>query len=446
MAEATPVNQRLQRALLSALRGQLHSYQAPEQQLEIVERAIAAETGAGELGAAARRQLAEDFLKLDLVEEFVLDPGIEDIMINGVGPIHIYHAAHGMRPTTVRFRRPDELDAFVEKLLVLSGKSLTPILDLHLPRNLRANIVRSPLGFHITIRRLKAIPPSIIDLVEWQVLDFTLAAELWMYADGLRVRPANMLFGGAPGAGKTTLLNAMFSFFAAHERVVTIEETFELNTATVENCARLEIGGELSAQDLVKNALRMRPDRLIVGELRGGEAEQLITAINLGACALGTIHTDTARNIVRRLQNRPMNVPVDMLALIDVMIVIRALHDGTRLHRAIVEVAENAGIEGDTVLLSEPQRYDVTARRMIEPMNARTFFRDRVARAAGVTPRQVMDEVRRRERILQALRDHQVRSLPHVSQFVRDYYTTPARALGQIGLAHEAASIQSLAG
>jgi flagellar protein FlaI len=438
MPESPASHARIQRQLLQLLRGKLHSYQSRDEQLELIERELAGAAATCDANPQARRLLAEEFLRLDLVEEFASDPNVEDIMINGTGPVYVYHDRLGMRATTVRFARQEDLEAFVEKLLVLCGRSAKPIMDLHLPRNLRANIVLSPAGPQITIRRLKAVPPSIIDLVDWKVLDFQLAAELWMYADGLRVRPANMLIGGAPGAGKTTVLNAMFSFFGAHERVVTIEETFELNTAVVENCARLEINDALSAQDLVKNALRMRPDRVIVGELRGGEAEQLITAINLGACALATIHTDCARNILRRLQNRPMNVPLDMLALLDVLVVVRALHDGHRLHRAIVEVSENAGIEGEVVLLSEAQRYDLSARRLIEPMNARSVFRDRIARAAGVSPRQVLDEQRRRERILQALRDHQVRSLPHVSQFVRDYYAQPARALSQIGLGHEA--------
>jgi archaeal flagellar protein FlaI len=426
------------RRLFQALRGKLHPYQPPEEQLEVVERALSALPQAAELVPAARRELAARFLSLDPIEQYAADPDVEDIMINGTAPVYVYHAKLGMQPTTVRFKRMDDADAFVEKLLLLSGKSPRSVLDLQLPRNLRVNIVQSPLGPQITIRRMKAVPPSIIDLVEWQVLDFKLAAELWLYCDGLRAKPANMFIGGAPGAGKTTLLNAMFSFFAAHERIVTIEETFELNTSTAENCARLEINADLSAQELVKNALRMRPDRLIVGELRGPEAEQLMTAMNIGACAMATIHTDTARNVLRRLQNRPMNVSFDMLALIDVLIVVRALQEpGGRLHRAIVEVSENAGVEGEVVLLSEPQRYELGTRTLVEPMNGRSAFRDRVARAAGVTPRQVMEELRRRERVLQALRDHRVRSLPHVSQFVRDYYTKPSHALTQIGLAHE---------
>ena len=162
---------------------------------------------------------------------------------------------------------------------------------------------------------------SILDLINSGVLDYEMAARLWLYADGLKVRPANLLIGGVPAAGKTTLLNAMFSFFRPEQRIVTIEETYELDTSTSQNSVNLETSEDVPMESLVKNALRMRPDLIIIGEVRGNEANDMITAMNIGKISMGTIHGSSSRDIINRLQHTPMNVPMDIVPVIDAIVV-----------------------------------------------------------------------------------------------------------------------------
>jgi len=168
--------------------------------------------------------------------------------------------------------------------------------------------------------------------------------------------------------------------------------------------------------------------------MRGAEAQQLITAMNIGATCMVTIHTDTSRNLIKRLSNNPMNISEDMLALLDVIFIVRALRDGPRLHRAVVEVVETAGLEGRTMLLTEPQTYNVAQKRLMEKSSSRTVFRDRLARATGWTNLQIMGEIERRQRVLEALLEQGIRAVADISRFVRDYYDDTEAALRKIGL------------
>jgi flagellar protein FlaI len=429
------MSQDIQRMLFPYLVGRLQLHQSYEDQLALVDKVLQTESRFAGISSGQRNEISREFLALGRIDFLARDPLIEDIMINATEPVYAYHAQAGMMQTEVRFSGIDELEFFTEKLVVLAGKTeVRPILDLQLPGGLRVNSVQSPFGPQITIRRMKETPPSIVDLMDWNLVDSRMAAEMWLYVDGLRVRPANIFVGGPAGSGKTTLLNSLFSFFRPEERIITIEDTLELNTRTAENCSRLEVNESLSAQDLVKNALRMRPDRIIVGEMRGAEAQQLITAMNIGATCMVTIHTDTSRNLIKRLSNNPMNISEDMLALLDVIFIVRALRDGPRLHRAVVEVVETAGLEGKTMLLTEPQTYNLQQKKLIEKNSSRTVFRDRLARATGWTNLQIMGEIERRQRVLEALLEQGIRAVADISRFARDYYDDTAAALRKIGL------------
>ncbi len=203
------------------------------------------------------------------------------------------------------------LNNFIQKLLVFAGrKSYHKIANLELA-NLagRVNIIDSPLGVQLTITKAKMDPLSIIDLIRRGTMSYEAAGQLWLYLEGLSIRPANIIISGGPGTGKTTLLNALLSFIPEKDRLVVIEDTMELNTFMEDSCSRLETDDELNLSDLVKNSLRMRPERIIVGEVRGAEARDMITAVNIGKYCMGTIHALSARETITRLHNEPMNVP-----------------------------------------------------------------------------------------------------------------------------------------
>ena len=214
-----------------------------------------------------------EFFSYGIIEDFLADPDVEDIMINFLSPIFIHKTHEGMVKTDRRFTSREEMELFIKKLIVFSGrKDIRYINNVELANvKGRVNIVYSPFGPQVTITRAKEKPLSIISLIKNGALSPDIAAQFWLYVEGLGVKPANIIISGGPGAGKTTLLNALFSFIPHNQRIVAIEDTLELNTDMEENCSRLESNEEVDLADLVKNSLRMRPDRVIVGEVRGRE-------------------------------------------------------------------------------------------------------------------------------------------------------------------------------
>ncbi len=373
------------------------------------------------------------FLSYDIIDEYMADQATEDIMVNGVGPIFVFNSKDGMIKTGRRFRSEEELERFISKLLLFSDRPTQEreaIMNLHLPEGGRVNVVNSPFGHQITIRKFRQKPLSIINLIDLGTLDFELAAQFWLYSEGLSIKPANILIGGMPGSGKTTLLNALFSFFRPNERVILIEDTMELNTSQNENCARLEATGDLTLGELVKNSLRMRPDRIVIGEVRGNEANDLMTAMNIGKIGMGTIHASNARELVMRLENTPMNVPSEVIPLIDVFIIVKRYYINNRMFRVVSQVSETGGVE-KKVLLSDLCVYELKTGKMSE-IHPSVIYRDRLSQAAGVTPREIMDEIMLRTEVLKSLAKKNIKSIEDISAFCAHYYDNPNEALEEI--------------
>ncbi|MFA6036090.1 MAG: ATPase, T2SS/T4P/T4SS family, partial [Candidatus Micrarchaeia archaeon] len=332
----------LERQVLEKLVGKFSIAQERQEQEQLVLEAINAVAPA--LKEKDKKEMVQRVLSYGIVDDIVRDPETEDVIINALKPVFVFKAKQGMVRTNKQYKNLQDLDLLIQKLLVFSGKHrLRPINNFHLPDGGRVNVVTSPYGPQVTFRKFKQKPLSIIDLVESGSMDYGVAAQLWLYAEGLGIKPANLMIGGMPGSGKTTLLNALFSFFPTNERIVVIEDTLELNTDMRENCARLEATGELSMRELVKNTLRMRPDRLVVGEVRGEEAADMMTAMNIGKICMGTIHASSSREVVMRLENQPMNVPTEIVPLIDVFIIVRQFYMEGRVLRAVVQISETGG-------------------------------------------------------------------------------------------------------
>ncbi|MFH1247952.1 MAG: ATPase, T2SS/T4P/T4SS family, partial [Candidatus Omnitrophota bacterium] len=327
---------------------------------------------------------------------------------------------------------------FVKKLILFSGREhRKKIINLEIP-NLegRVNIVTSPFGPQITITRAKEKPLSIIELVKSGTLNCQLAAQFWLYVEGIGLKPANIIISGGPGAGKTTLLNALFSFIPDKDRMVVIEDTLELNTELDENCSRIESDEDTSLEDLVKNSLRMRPDRVIVGEVRGREAQDLMTAMNIGKYCMGTLHASTARETVMRMENEPMNVPAVLVNLVDVFVIMTRYSINGRIQRIVGELVETGGMEKKIVLLSSLWIYDVAKREFSESAIS-SIFRDKLARISGKTPMEIMEELRVRTNIIKALEERNITDYKEVTLFCRKYANNPSEALGELGLKRE---------
>ena len=433
----------LSEALLERLRGRMNLIQPAEERRTLIADTLTPllvnhqDNGFPALASEAeRREFIERFLAYDGIEAFLADPLVEDIVINATNPIFVHRTGEGLTKTDRRLATTRELNLLIQKLIVFGGRSeVDPINDLELADiRGRVNIVQSPFGPQITIARGKTQPFTILQLIETGMLSHELAAQLWLYVEGLRVRPANLLISGGPGAGKTTLLNALLSFIPWKDRLVVIEDTLELNTAFLENCSRLESCRRVKTPDLVKNSLRMRPERILVGEVRGEEASDLMTTMNLGKYCMGTLHASTARETVLRLQNEPMNVPPVLVSLIDVFVILRKMNTAGQVRRVVSELVESAGMEKEVVLLSSVWSYDFVKGRTIESSPS-SVYRDKLSTESGRTGREIMVEVVRRADVLARMQaSGRFPDIASVTAFCQRYSDDPAVAAAGLGL------------
>ncbi len=386
-----------------------------------------------------RDQAVKHFLSYGIIDDLLCDSEVEDVIINSLKTIYIHHAQKGLISTGKKFQTHKELDLFVKKLLLLSGRSgrVKKILNLELP-NLggRVNIATSVFGPQLTITKARLEPLSILNLIERGTLTFEVAAQLWLYVEGLSIRPANMIIAGGPGTGKTTLLNALFSFVPETERMVIIEDTLEINAFLEESCSRLESDDEVSLADLVKNSLRMRPERIVIGEVRGEEAQDMITAANVGKYCISTIHALTCREAILRLQNEPMNIPEVLVNLIDVFVVLKRYHVQDKIFRVIDEVSETSGMEHKTILLSHIFKYDYE-QNTIKGVSTSTVFRNRLAQQSALVPKDIIDEVYIRTIILSTLAEKGLTTMKEVTSFCRFYNKDSQAALAGLGFSRD---------
>ena len=379
-----------------------------------------------------------EFLSYGIIEEFLADPEVEDIMVNYLSPIYVHKTSSGLIKTNKMFTSRPEIELFIKKLIVFSGrKEIKKINNVELSNvKGRVNIVYSPFGPQITITRAKEKTLSIIDLIKNGSLNPELAAQFWLYVEGMGVRPANIIISGGPGTGKTTLLNALFSFMPLDQRVIIIEDTLELNTAAIDNCSRVESDDDLSLADLVKNSLRMRPDRIIVGEVRGKEAQDLMTAVNIGKYCMGTLHASTARETIMRLQNEPMNVPEVLINLVDVFVIMRRYNIDGRIQRMVGELSETSGMEQKMVLLSTLWSYDLPAHAFRES-GVSSVYRDRLAYISGHPSKDIMVELKLRANIMKLFLDRNITNIVDITNFCRRYAVDAQSAIESLGLKKE---------
>ncbi len=377
-------------------------------------------------------RLVKDANQFYPIDRYIDNNDVEDVMVNNTHNIFIYHTEKGAMKVPEVIDDKRKLERLVKKLKMYATSTAgnKNIYDIHLPNKSRVNVVESPLGADITIRNFKTTALSVIDLINLGEMSYNMAGRLWLYAEGLKIRPANIIVAGMPAAGKTTLLNSLFSFFRPEQRIVTLEDTYELNTETQDNCVRLETSADVSLEELVQNSLRMRPDMLVVGEVRGKEAKDMMTAMNIGKISMSTIHASTARDVITRLEHTPMNIERDIIPLIDAIIVVSQINVNGRFTRKITQISEISGIETQ-ILLSDLFKYDYKTGKGSDILPSVTY-RDTLASLTGLPPTEIVMEERRRGVILEALNKKGIRGLRDINVFCREYYDNPNRALAKL--------------
>ena len=312
------------------------------------------------------------------------------------------------------------------------GPGLVPLFDGRLPDGSRVNGTLPPVspdGPTLTIRKFREDPITIIDLIQWGTINTRLAAMMWVWVEGLDARPANFVIAGGTGSGKTTTLNCLGMFIPWDKRLLTVEDTAELQVYH-DHWLRMETRQErpdgtraVTMDDCLKSSLRMRPDRIIVGEVRGPEASTLLTAMNTGhdgSC--GSLHSNTAAETVTRLTSSPMNVPPIMLSGLDLIIMQSRVHRGGKSVRRITEVAEIAGMEGDKPRLNPIWKYDPT-KDNVEETGVPSKFRETLCASAGIRPADYEAAVQMREQILIDLMNQGVRGIEQVTKVFQSYYS-----------------------
>ncbi|EMI46587.1 MULTISPECIES: CpaF family protein [Pirellulaceae] len=316
-------------------------------------------------------EVLDETFGLGPLELILKDPKVSDILING--PKNIYVEKGGqMQKTDVEFRDGKHLLQIIDRIVSKVGRRVDetcPMVDARLEDGSRVNAIIPPLaldGAAVSIRRFGSNPLKLEDLLNYRA--FT--PEMVMLLEGCIKARLNMIIAGGTGSGKTTLLNTLSSFIGHEDRIVTIEDAAELQLQQ-DHVVRLETrppniegSGAVTATDLVKNALRMRPERIIIGECRGGETLDMLQAMNTGHDgSLTTIHANTPRDAVARLETLVMmagfELPVKAIrqqlsGAVDVLIQANRLQGGPRRVTAITEVV---GMEQDTIVLQDIYRY-----------------------------------------------------------------------------------------
>jgi flagellar protein FlaI len=375
------------------------------------------------------------------LEPLIRDDTLEEIVYNSPRKcVKVYHRKYGVCDTNI-FISEQDIRKILDNIAGFVGKKIdanTPLFDGRLPDGSRVNATVPPVspdGPTLTIRKFLKDPLTIIDLINNGTINSLVGAYLWLWVEGLKYKPSNIILAGGSSSGKTTTLNLLAMLIPAEERLVTIEDAAELQLEH-EHWVRLETvppsseSNEITMDALLKNTLRMRPDRIIIGEIRGEEARTLFTAMNTGheGC-MGTVHANTAAETIVRLTTPPMSVEPMMLTALDLIIMHqRFTHGEYGMIRRIVEISEIAGLERNRPRLNTIFKWDPQT-NSLRATGVPSKLRERIAATANVTLSRFDEIVKERQEILEGLVLKGYRDARSVSKVIQNYYKSKAEEL-----------------
>ena len=403
------------------------------------------ESSSSEYLDSLSERFLRDIIGYGEIDSLIQDDELEEIMIIGTGkPIFVYHRKYGMMKTNIEFEDAQDIRNLIDTIARQINRRIdqeSPILDGRLMDGSRINATIPPVtpdGPSLTIRKFKRDPLTVIDLINSRTISLDLAGFFWLCIDGLGVKSANAIISGGTSSGKTTTLNALSAFINPNERIITIEDTLELQIPH-EHVIRMETRpanvenkGELTMNDLVKNSLRQRPDKIIVGEVRADEAITLFTALNTGHSGFGTLHSNDARETITRLTNPPMSVPEIMIQAIDFIIMQNRIYTPSGLSfRRISEVAEVVGIEEGTIQLNRIFQWNPET-DTIDNVGVASNTMMQIANLSGRSINALYREIENRKIVLKHMVNHNIRSVDEVNGVIELYYKKPQKVLNRI--------------
>jgi flagellar protein FlaI len=384
--------------------------------------------------------IIRDFVGYGKIDPLMKDQLIEDISADGVNiPIYVWHRIYESLPTNITFKEEAELDSFIVRMAYLSGKNISiasPMLDASLPDGSRIQLTYgnevTRRGSTFTIRRFRIDPLTISDLIAYKTVSSEMAAYLWYIIENR----ASILVAGGVASGKTTTLNCLSMFIRPEMKVVSVEDTQELNLPHenwIPSVVRLGFGhedkksGTITLFDLLKAAVRQRPDYIIVGEVRGEEAYTLFQAMATGHLGMCTLHAESVEAVINRLESEPMNIPKPLIAMTNViMIMARTEIDGRPARRACT-TAEVVELDPHKAKILTEEVFAWNQRVDTFSVCGHSAILEKLMKKLGVTEEEVKRELNRRQTVLDWMTRNGVRRYTEVANVIREYYANPDR-------------------
>ena len=388
-----------------------------------------------------------EFLGYGKIDIIMKDEGIEDISCDGYHvPIFIYHKKYDAITTNIRFEDENELNSFVVRLAQICGKQISiysPIVDGKLPdgSRLQTTLARTVTkGSTFTIRKFRENPLTPVDLIDYQSLSLEMAAYFWIAIEG----GASILFCGGTASGKTTALNALSLFIPSQHKVISIEDTREVNLPHKNWIAGTTREGFTSSQDaktgkdidmfdLIRAALRQRPKVVIVGEVRGREAYSLFQAMATGHTSYATVHASDIHTLIQRLENPPISLPRALLTSLDIIVFQNAVDIAGKTVRRMTSVTEVVKLDPDTnqLIFMEPFRWGSKTDDRFESSGASKILNN-IKLQNDWSETRLTQEIENRKIILEWMLKKDIREYKDVGKIVTDYSKYPEEMLKKV--------------
>jgi flagellar protein FlaI len=385
----------------------------------------------------------KDFLGDGLIDPIMHDKYIEDISCDGVNtPLFAFHASYESMKTTLVYSRAEDLDSFVTKLAQRAGKYISiaePILDATMQDGSRIQMTLgqevTAHGSTFTIRKFKDEPITPTDLIEWHTFSPLAIAYIWLCVENGK----SAIFAGGTASGKTTALNAISLFIPPMSKIVTLEDTREVKLphpnwipSVTRDSFDTAGRGEINMYELLRAAMRQRPEYIIVGEVRGKECQTLFQAMSTGHVTYSTTHADSVASVVHRIENPPMDVPRNMLSALDfICIQVQARVGGKRIRRnkQIVEILD---IDPRTNELITNEVFKWRSATDEHSYSGKSYLLEEIMEAKGWSEARMREELKRRQEVLEWMRIKKIRHYKDVAKILISYHRDPEAVIEKV--------------